>query len=53
MRANKHMEGFYATPEEHAAIEKFAKSHRMNKSVALRMILFGLLPAIELKEGES
>ena len=53
MRGDKHMEGFYATPEEHAAIEKFAKQHRVTKSVALRMVLFGMLPAIDLKEVDA
>ena len=53
MRGDKHMEGFYATPEEHAAIENFAKKHRVTKSVALRLVIFGMLPAIDLKEVDA
>lgn len=53
MRGNKHLEGFYATPEEHEAIEKFAKDNRLTKSVALRLVIFGSLPSIPLKEGEA
>lgn len=53
MREDKHMEGFYATPEEHRAIENFAKKHSITKSVALRLVIFGTLPAINLKEVDE
>lgn len=53
MKGDKYMEGFYATPEEHKAIEIFANKHRVTKSVALRMVLFGTLPAINLKEVDE
>ena len=53
MRGNKHMEGFCVTPEEHEAIEKAAKKYRMTKSVMIRMMVFGQLPPIEIKEGEA
>ena len=52
MRGNKHMEGFCVTHEEHEAIENAAKKYRMTKSVLIRMIVFGQLSPIEIKEGK-